>query len=157
MHPFNTAAEITVLLLLGLLVKPVALLSVLAMGLALVVPVARLLMVIVRLPAKRFPWHDRLVVAGFGLRVAVPLAVSMTEELPHLSGVAAPLAEPLGEQLLALLFIFILADLLLQPLMVRYSNCSSQIISTPECRSAGPLKGSTTSSEDADGVEVFYF
>ena len=126
MHPLNTAAEITVLLLLGLLVKPVALLSVLAIGLALavVVPVARLLMVIVLLPAKRFPWHDRLVVAGFGLRGAVPLAlaVSMTEELPHLTGVAAPLAEHLGEQLLALLFIIVLTDLLLQPLLVRHAK-----------------------------------
>jgi cell volume regulation protein A len=126
MHPLNTAAEITVLLLLGLLVKPVALLSVLAIGLALavVVPVARLLMVIVLLPGKRFPWHDRLVVAGFGLRGAVPLAlaVSMTEELPHLTGVAAPLAEPLGEQLLALLFIIVLTDLLLQPLLVRHAK-----------------------------------
>jgi len=131
MHPFNTAAEITVLLLLGLLVKPVALLSVLAIGLALavVVPVARLLMVIVLLPGKRFPWHDRLVVAGFGLRGAVPLAlaVSMTEELPHLTGVAAPLAEPLGEQLLALLFIIVLTDLLLQPLLVRHAKLFNSI------------------------------
>jgi NhaP-type Na+/H+ or K+/H+ antiporter len=64
------------------------------------------------------------VVAGFGLRGAVPLAlaVSMTEELPHLTGVAAPLAEPLGEQLLALLFIIVLTDLLLQPLLVRHAK-----------------------------------
>jgi cell volume regulation protein A len=123
MHPLNTAAEITVLLLLGLLVKPAALLTVLPLGLALaiVLPLARLLAVWAVMPAPTFPWRDRLVVSGCGLRAAVPLAlaVSMTEELPHLRGVAPALAEPLGAQLLALLFVVVLADLLLQPLLMR--------------------------------------
>jgi NhaP-type Na+/H+ or K+/H+ antiporter len=123
MHPLNTAAEITVLLLLGLLVKPAALLTVLPLGLALaiVVPLARLLAVSALLPSARFPWPDRLVVAGCGLRAAVPLAlaVSMMEELPHLRGVIPALAEPLGDQLLALLFVVVLADLVLQPLLMR--------------------------------------
>ncbi|MCX5939558.1 MAG: cation:proton antiporter [Cyanobium sp. LacPavin_0818_WC50_MAG_67_9] len=123
MHPLNTAAEITVLLLLGLLVKPAALLTVLQLGLALaiVLPLARLLAVWAVMPASTFPWRDRLVVAGCGLRAAVPLglAVSMTEELPHLRGVAPALTEPLGAQLLALLFMVVLADLLLQPLLMR--------------------------------------
>jgi cell volume regulation protein A len=123
MHPLNTAAEITVLLLLGFLVKPVALITVLPLGLALaiMVPLARLLAVTVLLSTSRFPWPDRLVVAGCGLRAAVPLAlaVSMTEELPHLRGVVPALAEPLGEQLLALLFVVVLADLVLQPLLMR--------------------------------------
>ncbi|WP_411869671.1 cation:proton antiporter [Vulcanococcus limneticus] len=123
MHPLNTAAEITVLLLLGLLVKPAVLITVLPLGLALaiVLALARLLAVSVLLPSGRFPWPDRLVVAGCGLRAAVPLAlaVSMTEELPHLRGVAPALAEPLGAQLLALLFVVVLADLVLQPLLMR--------------------------------------
>jgi cell volume regulation protein A len=123
MHPLNTAAEITVLLLLGLLVKPAVLLTVLPLGLALaiVVPLARLLAVSALLPSARFPWPDRLVVAGCGLRAAVPLAlaVSMMEELPHLRGVIPALAEPLGDQLLALLFVVVLADLVLQPLLMR--------------------------------------
>jgi cell volume regulation protein A len=123
MHPLNTAAEITVLLLLGLLVKPAALITALPLGfaLAIVVPLARLLAVFVLLPSGRFPWPDRLVVAGCGLRAAVPLAlaVSMAEELPHLRGVVPVLAEPLGEQLLALLFVVVLVDLLLQPLLMR--------------------------------------
>lgn len=123
MHPLNTAAEITVLLLLGLLVKPAVLLTVLPLGLALaiVVPLARLLAVSALLPSARFAWPDRLVVAGCGLRAAVPLAlaVSMTEELPHLRGVIPALAEPLGDQLLALLFVVALADLVLQPLLMR--------------------------------------
>ena len=118
MHPLNTAAEITVLLLLGLLVQHTALITVLPLGLALaiVVPLARLLAVSVLLPPARFPWPDRLVVAGCGLRASVPLAlaVAMTNELPHLRGVAPALADTLGAQLLALLFVVVLADLLLQ-------------------------------------------
>ena len=72
MHPLNTAAEITVLLLLGLLVQPAALLTVLPLGLALgiVVPLARLLAVWAVMPAPTFPWRDRLVVAGCRLRAA---------------------------------------------------------------------------------------
>jgi len=123
MHPLNTAAEITVLLLLGLLVQPAALITVLPLGLALalVVPLVRLLAVTALLPAARFPGPDRLVVAGCGLRAAVPLAlaVSMTEELPHLRGVAPALVEPLGEQLLALIFVVVLGDLLLQTVVMR--------------------------------------
>jgi len=105
MHPLNTAAEITVLLLLGLLVKPAALLTELPLGLALaiVLPLARLLAVWAVMPGPTFPWRDRLVVAGCGLRAAVPLG----------------LAEPLGAQLPALLFVVVLADLLLQPLLLR--------------------------------------
>ena len=123
MHPLNTAAEITVLLLLGLLVQPAALITVLPLGLvlAVLVPLARLLAVSALLPSGRFSWPERLVVAGGGLRAAVPLAlaVSMTEELPHLRGVAPSLAEPLGAQLVALLFVVVLADLVLQPLLMR--------------------------------------
>ncbi|MFM7651639.1 MAG: cation:proton antiporter, partial [Vulcanococcus sp.] len=123
MHPLNTAAELTVLLLLGLLVRPAALITVLPLGLALaiVVPLARLLAATALLPPARFPGPDRLVVAGCGLRAAVPLAlaVSMTEELPHLRGVSPALAEPLGAQLLALIFVVVLSDLLLQTVVMR--------------------------------------
>ncbi len=123
MHPLNTAAEITVLLLLGLLVSPAALVTVLPIGLALaiVVPLARFMAVSLLLPSGRFSGPDRLVVAGCGLRAAVPLAlaVSMTEELPHLRGISAEMVDPLGAQLLALLFVVVLADLVLQPLLMR--------------------------------------
>jgi potassium/hydrogen antiporter len=129
MHPFNTAAEITVLLLLGFLVKPVAMITVLPLGfaIAIVLPIARLLSVNLLLPSKGFSWPDRLVVSGFGLRAAVPLAlaVSMTEELPHLRGVSSMMVEPLGEKLLALLFVVVLIDLLLQSLIMRNVTPSS--------------------------------
>ena len=123
MHPLNTAAEITVLLLLGVLVQPAALIAVLPLGLllAIVLPLARLLAVSAVLPAARFPWPERLIVSGCGLRAAVPLAlaVSMAEELPHLRGITPELAEPLAAQLLALIFVVVLADLLLQSLLMR--------------------------------------
>lgn len=123
MHPFNTAAEITVLLLLGLLVKPAELIPVLplALLLAIVLPLARLVAVWLVLPARVFPPHERLIVAGCGLRGAVPLAlaVSLAEELPHLRGIAAEAAEPLGAQLLALLFLVVIINLLLQTFLMR--------------------------------------
>ena len=73
------------------------------------------------LPSSRFSGPDRLVVAGCGLRAAVPLAlaVSMTEELPHLRGISAEMVQLLGAQLQALLFVVVLADLFLQPLLMR--------------------------------------
>lgn len=123
MHPLNTAAEMTVLLLLGLLVQPAALLSVVPLGLllALVLPLARGVAVAALLPSASFSGQERLVLTGGGLRAAVPLAlaVSMTEELPHLRGVTPALAESLGAQLLALIFVVVLVDLLLQPLLLR--------------------------------------
>ena len=89
--------------------------------LAIVLPLARSLAVWVVLPAPSTAWHERWLLTGCGLRAAVPLAlaVSMTEELSNLRGVAPALAEPLGAQLLALLFVVVLADLLLQPLLMR--------------------------------------
>jgi cell volume regulation protein A len=123
MQPFNSAAEITVLLLLGMLVKPIALIPVLPLGLllALVMLLARLLAVTLLMPQSSISWHERLVVSGCGLRAAVPLAlaVSMTEELPHLRGISPELAEPLAVKLLALIFVVVLSDLLLQTLLMR--------------------------------------
>ena len=107
MQPFNTAAELTVLLLLGLMVKPEALVTVLPVGLALalVLPLARLVGVWLVLHPPAFRRGDRLIVAGCGLRAAVPLAlaVSLTEELPHLRGITPAAVEPLAAQLLALI------------------------------------------------------
>jgi len=123
MQPFNSAAEITVLLLLGLLVKPLVLISVLPLGLllALVLLLARLLAVTLLMPQSSISWHERLVVTGCGLRAAVPLAlaVSMTEGLPHLRGIPTELAEPLAVQLMALIFVVVLSELLLQTFLMR--------------------------------------
>ena len=75
--------------------------------------------VVLRPPA--FPRNEQLIVTGCGLRAAVPLAlaVSLTEELPHLEGITAAAVEPLAEQLLALIFAVVLIGLVLQSLAMR--------------------------------------
>lgn len=122
MHPFNTAAELSVLLLLGFLVTPSNLIRMLPLGLllALVLVLARLVGVWVTLGGKAFSRGERWIVAGCGLRGAVPLAlaVAMAEELPHLMGVPGERAESLGALLLALIFVVVLFNLLLQTLVV---------------------------------------
>lgn len=123
MHPFNTAAELTVLVMLGFLVTPANLLRMLPLGLlvALVLPWARLAAVWLSLPGNDFSKQDRWIVAGCGLRGAVPLAlaVAMAEELPHLTGVPVEISETLGPLVLALIFVVVLVNLLLQALVVR--------------------------------------
>lgn len=122
MHPFNTAAELSVLLLLGFLVTPSNLIRMLPLGLllALVLVLARLVGVWVTLGGKAFSRGERWIVAGCGLRGAVPLAlaVAMAEELPHLMAVPGERAESLGALLLALIFVVVLFNLLLQTLVV---------------------------------------
>lgn len=124
MHPFNTAAELNVLLLLGFLVTPAHLIRMLPLGLvlALVLPLARLAGVWVSMPGQAFTRRDRWTVAGCGLRGAVPLAlaVAMAEELPHLGGVSAEGVEPMGTLLLALIFVVVLANLVLQTVGMRW-------------------------------------
>jgi cell volume regulation protein A len=123
MHPFNTAAELSVLLLLGFLVTPTNLLHMLPLGLllALLLPLARLAGVWGAMGGKAFSKQERWIVAGCGLRGAVPLAlaVAMADELPHLKGVPVEAAEPLGALLLALIFVVVLFNLLLQTLVMR--------------------------------------
>ena len=118
LHPFNTAAEITVLLLLGLSVAPADLITVLPLGLllALALPLARLLGVWMALPGRSFPNRERMVVAGCGLRGAVPLglALATAEELPHLQGILQPGAGELARHLLAVIFLVVLLNQLLQ-------------------------------------------
>ena len=124
MRPFNTVAELNVLLLLGFLVTPAQLIHMLPLGLvlALVLPLARLAGVWVSLPGQAFTKRDRWTVAGCGLRGAVPLAlaVAMAEELPHLGGMSPEGAEPMGTLLLALIFVVVLANLVLQTVGMRW-------------------------------------
>ena len=123
MQPFNTVAELTMLLLLGLLVRHEVLVTVLPVGLAmaLVLPLARCVAVWLVLRPPGFRRSERLIVAGCGLRGAVPLAlaVSLSEELRHLGGIAAPAVAPLADQLLALVFVIVLVDLVLQTLVMQ--------------------------------------
>ena len=123
MHPFNTAAELSVLLLLGFLVTPTNLIRMLPLGLllALVLPLARQAGVWVSLGGEAFSKVERWIVGSCGLRGAVPLAlaVAMADELPHLVGVPADRAEDLGALLLALIYVVVLLNLLLQTGVMR--------------------------------------
>lgn len=123
LHPFNTAAEVSVLLLLGLSVAPQNLLQALPLGvlLALALPLARLLAVTLALPGGSFRPQERLLVAGCGVRGAVPLglALALIKELPHLPGLTAAMVEPLGANLEALIFLVVLLNLLLQTGVMR--------------------------------------
>ncbi len=118
LHPFNTAAEITVLLLLGLSVSPRDLVTVLPLGLlvALALPLTRLMGVWMALPGRPFSGQERRVLAAGGLRGAVPLglALATAEELPHLQGINQPLAEQLAGHLLAMIFLVVLLNQLMQ-------------------------------------------
>jgi cell volume regulation protein A len=123
MHPFNTAAELSVLLLLGFLVTPANLIRMLPLGLlvALVLPLARVAGVWLSLGGAAFSKVERWIVGCCGLRGAVPLAlaVAMADELPHLMGVPADSAEDLGALLLALIYVVVLINLLLQTGVMR--------------------------------------
>ena len=133
MHPLNHAAEITVLLMLGLLVSPTALITVLpvVVVLALVLPLARWLGVWLSLRGSAWSPPDQRMVAGCGVRgaVALAMAVSLAEELPHLRGVPAAAADPLAAQLVALVFGVVWLDLLLQPLWVRRLQAAAAVSS----------------------------
>lgn len=121
MHPFNTAAEYCLLLLLGLSVQPAALLQVLPLGLllALLLPLVRWIGVRLALPDARFSATDRWRLACCSLpgAVSLGLALSLEGELGQLPGVAPEQAENLGASLLALIFVVVLANLLLQRLL----------------------------------------
>lgn len=123
MHPFNTAAELSVLLLLGFLVTPANLIRMVPLGLllALVLPLARMAGVWVSLGGQAFSNGERWIVGCCGLRGAVPLAlaVAMADELPRLVGVPTGSAEDLGALLLALIYVVVLLNLLLQTVVMR--------------------------------------
>ena len=126
--PFNTAAEFTILMLLGLLVSPRELLEVLPLGIGLAV----LLLVVVRPVTLLLTGHgsafsrpELLLISSAGARGGVPLALALAldDELPHLHGITPAMAAPLASQLLAVVFLVVLVSLVLQavalPVLVR--------------------------------------
>jgi len=123
LHPLNTAAEFTVLLLLGLIVVPADLIAVFPLGmlLALSLALGRLLGVRLALPGAAIPPAERLFIACSGPRGAVPLslALGLAELLPHLRGIPQAGIERLGAHLLAAIFLAVLFNLLLQNALVQ--------------------------------------
>lgn len=121
MHPFNTAAEYSVLLLLGLSVQRAALLAVLPLGvlLALLLPLVRWFGVRLALPGRGFSSGECWLLASCSLpgAVSLGLALALEPELIHLPGVSPEQAEVLGGALLALIFVVVVANLLMQRLL----------------------------------------
>ena len=118
MHPFNTAAEYTLLLLLGLTVQPALVITVLPLGLvvAAVLPLIRWVGVSLACPGRPFSARDRALLVSCGLpgAVSLGLALALEGEWRHLSRGSTAAIHELGALLLALIFVVVLANMLLQ-------------------------------------------
>ena len=150
LHPLNTAAEFTVLLLLGMIVVPADLIAVLPLGLllALSLDLGRLAGVWLALPGQAFAPAERLFIACCGPRGAVPLslALGLAELLPHLRGIPAAGIERLAAHLLAAIFLAVLFNLLLQNALVQLQGRRLP------ARASGPVEpgGSTLPGDPID-------
>lgn len=122
--PFNTTAEITLLLLLGLLAKPEVMAAMLPFGLLLGVGlelVVRPGVVLLLGGAPAGQRLERLLVAVGGLRAALPLALSMAllEQVPRLRGIHPLMAEDLAQQLEALVAVAVITSLVLKGVVLQ--------------------------------------
>ncbi|MFN5221069.1 MAG: cation:proton antiporter [Cyanobacteriota bacterium] len=128
MLPFNTGAEFTILLLLGILVSPADVLTMLPLGICL----ALVLLLVIRPVSlwissrgSKVEPAELLLLSFGGVRAGVSLALAMGlhQELSHLRGVMTPQAEDLAANLTATVFVVVLVATLLQalllPLLVR--------------------------------------
>ena len=121
--PFNTAAEFTLMLLLGRLVNPSDLVRVLPFGivLALLLDLVLRPLVVALLGGGPWPWSaERLLVAAGSMRATLPVALSfvLLEQVPRLHRVAALDAEALASDLEALVFVVVVASLLLKGVLL---------------------------------------
>jgi cell volume regulation protein A len=123
MDPFNTAAELTILLLLGLLTEPQLLggLWPTALLISAIISLVRLLAVPLLLGRSVLPQQDRRIAAATAVpgAVAIALAVGLVEELPHLSALNGAAAEALGRELLAMVFLVVLFSQVLRSLWLQ--------------------------------------
>lgn len=122
--PFNTVAEITLLLLLGLLAQPAVMAAMLPFGLLvglLLELVVRPLVVLLLGGAPPGQRLERLLVAVGGLRAALPLALSLTllEHVPRLRGIHPLVAEELAHQLEALVAVALITSLVLKGVVLQ--------------------------------------
>lgn len=122
--PFNTTAEITLLLLLGLLAQPEVMAAMLPFGVLLGVLlelVVRPLVVLLLGGAPPGERLERLLVAVGGLRAALPLALSLAlvEQVPRLRGIHPLVAEELAHQLEALVAVALITSLVLKGVVLQ--------------------------------------
>jgi cell volume regulation protein A len=117
--PFNTTAEFTMLLLLGLLVHPGVMVQMLPLGMVLGLLLELLVRPLVVLGlggAPRGQRLERLLIAAGGLRGAVPLALSLAllEQVPRLRDVHPLEAVDLATQMQALVAVAVITSLVLK-------------------------------------------
>lgn len=117
--PFNTTAEFTMLLLLGLLVHPEVMVRMLPLGVVLGLLldlVVRPLVVLLLGGAPRGQRLERLLVATGGLRGAVPLALALAllEQVPRLRDVHPLEATDLALEMEALVAVAVITSLVLK-------------------------------------------
>jgi cell volume regulation protein A len=117
--PFNTTAEFTMLLLLGLLVHPLVMLRMLPLGLVLGLLLELLVRPLVVLLLGGVPREqrlERLLISAGGLRAAVPLALALAllEQVPRLRGVHPLEATDLAIELEALVAVAVITSLVLK-------------------------------------------
>jgi cell volume regulation protein A len=122
--PFNTAAEFTMLLLLGLVVNPAVMVRMLPLGMLLGVLlelVVRPVVVLLLGGAPRGLRLERLLVSAGGMRAAVPLALSLSlvEQVPRMRGVHPLVAEDLASELTALVAVAVITSLLLKGVVLQ--------------------------------------
>jgi len=117
--PFNTTAEFTMLLLLGLLVHPGVMVRMLPLGIVLGLLLELLVRPLVVLGlggAPRGQRLERLLISAGGLRGAVPLALSLAllEQVPRLRDVHPLEAADLATQMEALVAVAVITSLVLK-------------------------------------------
>ena len=117
--PFNTTAEFTMLLLLGLLVHPGVMVQMLPLGMVLGLLLELLVRPLVVLGlggAPRGQRLERLLIGAGGLRGAVPLALSLAllEQVPRLRDVHPLEAADLATQMEALVAVAVITSLVLK-------------------------------------------
>ena len=117
--PFNTTAEFTMLLLLGLLVHPGVMVQMLPLGIVvglLLDLVVRPLVVLGLGGAPRGQRLEQLLISAGGLRGALPLALSLAlqEQVPRLRNVHPLEAADLATQMEALVAVAVITSLVLK-------------------------------------------
>jgi potassium/hydrogen antiporter len=138
--PFNTMTEITVFLIFGISVHPLALLPSVPEGIVVALAmmlVARPVSVLLLLRFSPFDRRESLLVSWCGLRGAVPLALSfvMVEAIPRVQGIDPATVPNLVRNAGGIVFCVVVINLLVQgltlPRVIRWLRLGGEAPSAP--------------------------